>query len=566
MLSKLVTAKNSFFKDILEESKILLAYRFISLLITSSFYVLNQPDHELIRKVAIIGCLSLSAFILSYLYSTYEESHTSIKLLLIIETIGNTILVIPSGGIKSPFIWYSLNTILISSIFLKRRYCWINLMIYFLGYGIIIGLMNKTNINILEIIRNESNLILSYIMIIASIQVWTIYIERTKNESARLQESNIQLESANKIITDSMDHIKELYQSVNILANQGNRDGIIRIAFEHIKRITKTNMVFYYDISNNMNKIISTENKHLLKAIEEHILESMDETLKSDIPVEIYIQDRSFLIITVASSYATYGILGFESNNSQEAIIHKENVFQLKFISELISTAFEGLTLEEVKDRLLITEEQNRIANEIHDSVLQRLFSMSCSMFSLIKKLDSYSTDEIINELNLFRETTDSTMKELRNKIYGLSWKKSGHSSFSKDIKSYIDEISNLNQVNIPFSILGNLEILSTNHKKALYRIICEGVGNAVRHGKAKNIEVILDVSAENTNLSVIDDGIGFDVEKVKEDSIRGIGIKNFYQITEEFLGEISIDSVIDKGTKIEVVLPNVVLKGEAAI
>ena len=44
-------------------------------------------------------------------------------------------------------------------------------------------------------------------------------------------------------------------------------------------------------------------------------------------------------------------------------------------------------------------------------------------------------------ELNYIRETTDKVMKDLRAKIYGLSWKKFGNNSFITDIKTYIEDI-----------------------------------------------------------------------------------------------------------------------------
>ena len=92
----------------------------------------------------------------------------------------------------------------------------------------------------------------------------------------------------------------------------------------------------------------------------------------------------------------------------------------------MISVAFDRFYFEEVNERLLISEEQNRIANEIHDSVLQRLFSMSCGIFSLIKKLNKYSLEEMERELNYIRETTDKVMKDLRAKymvLVGKIWK-----------------------------------------------------------------------------------------------------------------------------------------------
>ncbi|MGB4608682.1 MAG: ATP-binding protein [Sedimentibacter sp.] len=532
------------------ETKILLAYRYSSLLITSLFYLTIHQEHEPLRKAIIIGCLMISSIILSYLYPAYEKSPKNIMTLIAIETIGNLMLLAPSGGIKSPFVWYTINTLLISSVFLDNKYYWLNIITYILGFILLNNAAIK-NLSTTQFIIDESNLVLSYIMIVAAIQAWASVIKKIKEESKRLEE-------ANNTILKYIDHTKELYKSVNILANQGNIEGIISISFEHIKGITKTDTVFFYNI---VNETMSINNSLLSESMEENIIMNLNEIIESDVPLEICFSGLRFLVAPVSSNYETYGVLGFEIR--KENTDYESNIYQLQFLTELISTAFERLKLEEVNHRLLITEEQNRIANDIHDSVLQRLFGMSCGMFSLIRRINDCTLSDIIQELNLFRNVTDTVMKELRNKIYGLSWKKSGYNSFNLEIKKFIDDIKKLNKVNIPFSIIGNTENLSTSMKKALYRIICECIGNSVRHGKAGNIDVVLNISNIRTYLKIRDDGIGFDSKNYTSNE-KGLGIKNLYQLTESLQGEILIESNLNKGTVIEIKIPNYLKKGEA--
>lgn len=532
------------------ETKILLAYRYSSLLITSLFYLTIHQEHEPLRKAIIIGCLMISSIILSYLYPAYEKSPKNIMTLIAIETIGNLMLLAPSGGIKSPFVWYTINTLLISSVFLDNKYYWLNIITYILGFILLNNAAIK-NLSTTQFIIDESNLVLSYIMIVAAIQAWASVIKKIKEESKRLEE-------ANNTIFKYIDHTKELYKSVNILANQGNIEGIISISFEHIKGITKTDTVFFYNI---VNETMSINNSLLSESMEENIIMNLNEIIESDVPLEICFSGLRFLVAPVSSNYETYGVLGFEIR--KENTDYESNIYQLQFLTELISTAFERLKLEEVNHRLLITEEQNRIANDIHDSVLQRLFGMSCGMFSLIRRINDCTLSDIIQELNLFRNVTDTVMKELRNKIYGLSWKKSGYNSFNLEIKKFIDDIKKLNKVNIPFSIIGNTENLSTSMKKALYRIICECIGNSVRHGKAGNIDVVLNISNIRTYLKIRDDGIGFDSKNYTSNE-KGLGIKNLYQLTESLQGEILIESNLNKGTVIEIKIPNYLKKGEA--
>lgn len=178
----------------LEESHIIFIYRYISLFITSTFYLLGGFQHSIYRKIFIIGCLSISSIILSYLYIKNEESERNIKVLFLIEIIGNSILLIPSGGINSPFIWYTLNTILISSIFLKKIYCYINLLLYIL-VSIVIGYIGLDgNMHQLSLTTQHSNLILSLIMIVAAVQVWSLFVKELKEKNQALKYVNNQLE------------------------------------------------------------------------------------------------------------------------------------------------------------------------------------------------------------------------------------------------------------------------------------------------------------------------------------------------------------------------------------
>ncbi len=555
-----------FLEGHLEESKILFIYRYLSLIITSIFYFLINSQHPITKKLFIIGCLAISAIILSYLYVIYENAHKNIKILLLIEIVGNSLLLIPSGGIKSPFIWYTLNTILISSMFLKKIDCWLIISMQVL-LSIFIGYFKLDNpLDSLGILQNESNLILSFIMIVLAIQAWSIFVKRTKEKSMEIEEKNEQLKLANEMIIESMDHISTLYQSINILNNQGNKDGSIRLLFQYIKNITGTNLVFYYDVSKDLDKVIMDSNISLPKELDKYIRETIKDILKSKNPVEVNLADTRYLLIGLKSNFINYGVLGLELTNFKDSIIYKNNIHQIQFLAQLVSVAFDRFYLEEVNERLLISEEQNRIANEIHDGVLQRLFSMSCGIFSLIKKLDKYTLEEVEKELNFIRETTDKVMKDLRAKIYGLSWKKFGDNSFITDIKTYIEDIKKLNDVNIPFYIIGNDELLVCEQKKALYRIICEGIGNAVRHGKAKNIEVSLEINGQISLLKIIDDGTGFDVNRAEKG--RGLGLQNLKQLTHSLEGSIKIDSKIGNGTTIKVLIPNSgnLMKGDEVV
>ncbi len=545
------------FKNKFEESKILFIYRYISLFITSVFYFLNQFEHTLFRRMFIIGCLTMATIILSYLYLVFEDSTDKIKILLFIETISNAVLLIPSGMLESPFIWYTLNTILVSSLVLKKVYLWVNIFLYTVIIGTLSYLYNSRGLEILDSLKEKSGLILSIAIIIALVRVLSAYIKRTEDNNKKLRKANKELQLANQKVTESFEHIRTLYQSLSILSSKGNMEGLISILFDYVKKITKTDRVFYYDMSDSPHKVISRDIKNVTDLIKEEISDRLNDILESKTVNKICVSDIRYVIIPIGNNYPYYGILGFEIEDNEGESRYKDNIYQIQYLSQLISIAFEKIELEEMNERLIISEEQNRIANEIHDSVFQRLFSISCGIFALMKKLPGLSTGKVLNELEQFRETIDIVMRDLRDKIYGLSWKKSGQNAFITDIKGYIEDIKKFNNVNIPFTIMGNIELLTCNQKKALYRVICEGIGNAVCHGKAKNIDVDLDINAEFTNLSIRDDGKGFEVPSPGDNKLSGLGIQNMYQLMDSLKGHLEIKSTLGIGTDVELAIPN---------
>ena len=108
-----------------------------------------------------------------------------------------------------------------------------------------------------------------------------------------------------------------------------------------------------------------------------------------------------------------------------------------------------------------------------------------------------------------------------------------------------------------PLDIKGNQELMSCDLKKALYRIICEGTGNALRHGKCDEVEITIDIKNQYTELIITDNGIGFNLKNKINNKEIGLGIKNMFNLVNSLNGETKIDSKLEIGTTINILLPN---------
>ncbi len=557
-----VNIKNSYEKNIAflsqnEVYKIIFIYRFISLMVTTVFFLFNDSNGSVSNKLFIITCISLTAIILTYLYIKNHECEKKIRLLVTIETIGNTLILIPSGGVNSPYVWYSLNTLLIASLMLNRKYVWINLFIYLFGStGAFIAIFQPLNIYS-EYFLSNMDFILSLLLITYAIQLLARLNKKIIEKNDKLFETNELLTDANKKIKSSIEHIMELYQAVELFSTLQNKGKVIEQLLQCSEKITRSKIVLFYDLLENQLIVNKKDNPDdTVEGLQAELLEIKERILDSLGPVEVILRNRQYLLVTVKSNYLNYGIFGIEANFQKNSNEFKDIFEQVHFLSTLCSIILEKFELKQVNEGLLISEEQNRIANEIHDRVLQRLFSISCGIYSIKQNGKNLNSEQLSLELDVIRDSINNTMKDLRTVIYSLSWAKGGKDNFKSDIAKYINEIKKLNNVEIKLNFVRNEELLTTIQRNAFYRIICEGISNAIRHGRASYIELVLYINGEETFLNIMDNGCGFNKEDVNKKDC-GLGLKNIRSLVDTLNGNIIIESKIGKGTSIEISIPN---------
>jgi len=543
-----------------EDLKIITIYRFVSLICISIFFFAGNVKLPPLVKAFIIACISLSSVILNYLYRKNKDVPGNIKVLVLIEIIGNSALLIPTGGLNSPFVWYSINTILIAAVMLGSLYCWINLGVYmFTSTCIVYLIFHKGESKLIEFIGRESNLILNLVLITAIVRQLATYIKRLRAESIKQVEINRQLSAANRKVRESVDHIMELHQTVYMFTALHDKEDIIGTIMEYTEKVIKADRVFFYCLAGSGRRMAvrgSGSNNSMEGFLSQKIVELWGLIINSSEPVRIDADDKSYLLASVRSDCITYGVLGIEITQDQLNAREIESADQLKLMAGLSSIVFEKFEMEQVNERLVITEEQNRIANEIHDSVLQRLFSTSFGIHGLMRNIGNMSGDELNEELDIIRNSINNAMKELRTAIYSMSFSKGGTDNFIADTLKFIEETRRLNNIKINFKYAGNSESLSLLQKKSLYRIICEGIGNAIRHGSAKNIETLLHIQENVIVLKIIDDGTGFDLQSVKQSRRGGLGIKNIEALAHYLNGKLCIRSSIGRGTRIIMTCP----------
>lgn len=195
-------------------------------------------------------------------------------------------------------------------------------------------------------------------------------------------------------------------------------------------------------------------------------------------------------------------------------------------------------------------EERRRVARELHDDLNQRMALLSIELEQLGQKIPK-------NQSNLRRRVRDLGTKaqEISTEIHRMSYQlhpsKLDHLGLKAALKSFCDEISESQELNIEFSHRGFPATLPNDVTLCVFRIAQESLRNVIKHSGAREARVMLEKTDEAVHLSVSDTGCGFDTES--DEMKRGLGFISMRERLRLVGGEITIHSQPSRGTQINV-------------
>lgn len=214
--------------------------------------------------------------------------------------------------------------------------------------------------------------------------------------------------------------------------------------------------------------------------------------------------------------------------------------------NQLVINDVHQLNEETVKQ--IVEEERQRLARELHDSVSQQLFAASM-MLSALKSAEHQP--QVTQQLILLEKMLHESQLEMRALLLHLRPVGLKNKTLEQGIMQLIKELKQ----KIPMNISSDIEPLKLEKgiEDHLFRIAQESISNTLRHAKAKNITIELFKAGSRAVLRIIDDGVGFDINKV--DDTR-YGLNTMKERALEIGGTCQIISAPASGTRVEIKVP----------
>ncbi|MFL7811365.1 MAG: PAS domain S-box protein [Anaerolineae bacterium] len=222
----------------------------------------------------------------------------------------------------------------------------------------------------------------------------------------------------------------------------------------------------------------------------------------------------------------------------------------LAFASQ-VAVAIDNARLYERSQRLAVVEERQRIARELHDSVSQALYGIGLGARTARAHLDR-DPSGAVEPVEYVLSLAEAALAEMRALIFELRPDALEREGLVSALHKRAASLHSRYDLQVEAD-LGEEPRLPIEAKEALYRVAQEALNNVIKHARASHVAVRMNVEGPHIVLSVEDDGVGF---RTLAEYPGHIGLHTMRERIEEIGGQLTIESVLGQGTRLEVSVP----------
>lgn len=173
------------------------------------------------------------------------------------------------------------------------------------------------------------------------------------------------------------------------------------------------------------------------------------------------------------------------------------------------AVALELADARAIGDRLMLLEDRDRIARDLHDHVIQRLFAAGLTVQSVLSGRIPDSADRLSRVV----DDIDETIRQIRTSIFALQTRSSGRVSVRAQLLKTLDEVAATMENDPRMRFAGPIDtMVEPDLVDDLQAVVREALTNAARHAKADSVEVEVRIVHGWLTVEVTDDGIGMGI------------------------------------------------------
>ena len=205
----------------------------------------------------------------------------------------------------------------------------------------------------------------------------------------------------------------------------------------------------------------------------------------------------------------------------------------------------------------IVKKERKRIARDLHDTVSQELFASSMILSGVSHNLDQLEKKQLQTQLLAIEDMLNNAQNDLRVLLLHLRPTELEGKTLSEGLAMILRELTDKSNIEVVYK--EDIGELPKTIESNFFRIAQEFISNTLKHAKASRLEVYLYQTSSKVQLKMIDDGIGFDMDVVRDLSY---GLKNIEDRVNDLAGTVKFLSAENKGVVMAIHVP--IMKGDA--
>ena len=240
------------------------------------------------------------------------------------------------------------------------------------------------------------------------------------------------------------------------------------------------------------------------------------------------------LVVPLVGSHSTHGVLSVVRLRGRAAFTTEDLDMATGFANQA-SVALELARARADQQRAALLDERERIAADLHDHVIQRLFASGLSLQALAATLHpGGATDRVLTTV----ADLDATISQIRTAIFALQQPPQGTPRGRRArLLDVVTDVAPALGFEPAVRFSGLLDTLPDGVADDLLAVLREALTNAARHAHATGVEVELTATADRLTLEVRDDGTGIG------DTTRRSGLANLSHRAERHGGALTVGS-----------------------
>ena len=209
--------------------------------------------------------------------------------------------------------------------------------------------------------------------------------------------------------------------------------------------------------------------------------------------------------------------------------------------------------MRQLSQRLVATQEEERknLSRELHDDVAQVLTALRMEL-GRIERTRPSADARLGAAVAECRQLVDQMFRTVRDLALGLRPSMLDDFGLQPALEWHVRDLTRRYGVDVELTVHGDLDVLPDRYRTCVYRAIQEALTNCVRHAKARSIKVSVTGHDDRLDVSVTDDGIGFDPARRRD----GLGLRGIDERVKELHGTMTIGGAAGEGARLTIHLP----------